>query len=239
MVSEYGQFCPIAKASELLGERWTILILRELLLGTHRYSAFQRTLSRISPSLLTKRLKQLEQAGIIVRKLQPGRKSFDYFLTPAGKELAPVVENLAIWGMRWARGRLRDDELDVEFLMWDIQRRIQVNSLPDGETVFCFIFDDLNQYKNWWLVIHDDDVDVCTENPGKDVDLYIRTTLRNLVEIWEGDIEIKVAQRKQLLKTQGNKQLAKTMPDWLGINPYADIRPGDPNMMKVVADDDL
>jgi DNA-binding HxlR family transcriptional regulator len=236
-MSEYGQFCPIAKASELLGERWTILILRELLLGTHRYSEFQRALSRISPSLLTKRLKQLEQAGIIVRKLQSGRKGYDYFLTPAGKELSPVIENLAIWGMRWARGQLRDDELDVEFLMWDIQRRIQVNMLPDGETVFCFIFDDLKKHKNWWLVVYDDDVDVCTENPGKDVDLYIKTTLRNLVEVWEGDIEIKMAQRKQLLKTQGNKQLASTMPNWLGINPYADIRPGDPKMLKVAADD--
>jgi DNA-binding HxlR family transcriptional regulator len=236
-MSEYGQFCPIAKASELLGERWTILILRELLLGTHRYSEFQRTLSRISPSLLIKRLKQLEQSGIIVRKSQPGRKGYNYFLTPAGKELSPVIENLAMWGMRWARGQLRDDELDVEFLMWDIQRRIQVNMLPDGETVFCFIFDDLKKFKNWWLVVHDDDVDVCTENPGKDVDLYIRTTLRNLVEVWEGDIEIKMAQRKQLLNTQGNRQLGRTMPDWLGINPYADIRPGDPKMMKVAADD--
>lgn len=236
-MTEYGQFCPIAKASELLGERWTILILRELLLGTHRYSAFQRTLSRISPSLLTKRLKQLEQAGIIVRKLQPGRKGYGYFLTPAGKELSPVIESLAIWGMRWARGQLRDDELDVEFLMWDIQRRIQVNMLPDGETVFCFIFDDVKKLKNWWLVVHDDEVDVCTENPGKDVDLYIRTTLRSLVEVWEGDIEIKKAQRKQQMKTQGNKQLARTMPDWLGINPYSDIRPGDPRMMKVPAGD--
>ena len=135
-MSDYGQFCPIAKASELIGERWTILILRELLLGTHRYSEFQRTLSRISPSLLTKRLKQLEQAGIIVRKSQPGKKGYHYFLTPAGKELSPVIEHLAMWGMRWARGQLRDEELDVEFLMWDIQRRIQFNMLPDGETVF-------------------------------------------------------------------------------------------------------
>ena len=110
-----------------------------------------------------------------------------------------------MWGMRWARGQLRDEELDVEFLMWDIQRRIQLNMLPDGGTVFCFIFDDLKKFKNWWLVVHDDDIDVCTENPGKDVDLYIRTTLRNLVEVWEGDVEIKTAQRKQLLKTQGNK----------------------------------
>lgn len=148
-MTDYGQFCPVAKATELLGERWMILVLRELLLGSHRYSEFQRALSRISPSLLTKRLKQLEAAGIIIRKAQHNRKGYDYFLTPAGKELAPIVKHLATWGMRWARGQLNDDELDVEFLMWDIQRRLQTDMLPDGETVFCFIFDDLSKFKNW------------------------------------------------------------------------------------------
>jgi DNA-binding HxlR family transcriptional regulator len=236
-LSDYGQFCPVAKATELLGEKWMLLILRELLLGTHRYNEFQRALSRISPSLLIKRLKQLESAGIIVRKAQQGRKGHEYFLTPAGKELAPIVENLATWGMRWARGQLDDDELDVEFLMWDIQRRLQTNMLPDGETILCFIFDGLTTFKNWWLVIRNGEVDLCTENPGIDVDLYITTTLRNLVEIWKGDIEIKQAQRKELIKTQGNTQLAKTMPDWLGICLYADIRPGDPAMMRIAADE--
>ena len=177
-MTSYGQFCPVAKASELLGERWMLLILRELLLGTHRYSEFQRALSRISPSVLTKRLKQLESAGIIVRKTQPGRKGNDCFLTPAGKELAPIVEHLAVWGMRWARGQLTDDELDVDFLMWDIQRRLDLDKLPDGETVFCFIFEDLSKFKSWWLIVSDGEVDLCTENPGKNVDLYINTTLR-------------------------------------------------------------
>lgn len=238
-MTDYGQFCPVAKATELLGERWMILVLRELLLGSHRYSEFQRALSRISPSLLTKRLKQLEAAGIIVRKAQQNRKGYDYFLTPAGKELAPLVAHLATWGMRWARGQLNDDELDVEFLMWDIQRRLQTDMLPDGETVLCFIFDGLSKFKNWWLVINNGEVDLCIENPGKDVDLYISTTLRNLVEIWEGDIEIKVAQRKKLLKTHGDARLAKTMPDWLGICLYADVRPGDPAMMTVAAKDQI
>ena len=236
-MTDYGQFCPVAKASELLGERWVLLILRELLLGTHRYSDFQRALSRISPSVLSKRLKQLEHAGIIVRKAQTGRKSHDYFLTPAGKELASIVEHLATWGMRWARGQLSEDELDVEFLMWDIQRRLQTDKLPDGETILCFIFDDLTRFKNWWLVVRDGEVDLCTENPGNDVDLYISTTLSSLVQVWQGDIDIKLAQRKKLLKAHGNTQLAKTMSDWLGICLYADIRPGDPALMRVAAPD--
>ena len=234
-MTDYGQFCPVAKATEVLGERWMLLVLRELMLGTHRFSEFQRALSRISLSLLTKRLKELEHAGIIVRKSQLNRRGFEYYLTPAGKELARIVQHLASWGMRWARGQLNDDELDVEFLMWDIQRRLQLDKLPDGETILCFIFDDLTKFKNWWLVVRDGRVDLCTENPGKDVDLYVSTTLRNLVEVWEGDVEIKMAQRKKLIKTQGNAQLSKNMSEWLGICLYADQRPGDPEMMKIAA----
>lgn len=236
-MSDYGQFCPVAKATELLGEKWTLLILRELFLGSHRYNEFQRALSRISPTLLTKRLKQLEAAGIIVRKTQQGRRGHEYFLTPAGKELKPIVAHLATWGMRWARGQLSDDELDVEFLMWDIQRRLNTKMLPAGETVICFIFDGLTTFKSWWLIVHDDEVDLCTQNPGKDVDLYIRTTLRDLVEIWNGDIEIKTALQKELIKPQGNTQLTRTLPEWLGICLYADIRPGDPAMMKIADED--
>ena len=236
-LSDYGQFCPVAKATELLGEKWMLLILRELLLGTHRYNDFQRALSRISPSLLTKRLKQLAAAGVIVRKAQQGRKGYEYFLTPAGKELAPIVEHLATWGMRWARGQLSDDELDVEFLMWDIQRRLNTDMLPDGETILCFMFEELPSLNNWWLVVHNDEVDVCTEYPGKDVDLYIWTSLRNLVQIWSGDIEIKQAIRNEIIKTQGNSQLAKTLPGWLGICLYADVNRGDSAMMKESADD--
>ena len=130
-----------------------------------------------------------------------------------------------------------EEELDVEFLMWDIQRRLQTDQLPGGETVLCFIFDGLTRFNNWWLVVRDGEVDLCTENPGKDVDLYIRTTLRDLVEIWKGDIEIKAALREGLLKTQGNTALVKTLPAWLGICLYADIRPGDPVMMKVAVED--
>jgi DNA-binding HxlR family transcriptional regulator len=234
---DYGQFCPIAKATELLGERWMLLILRELFLGSHRYSEFQRGLSRISPSLLTKRLKQLEEAGIVVRKTQQDRKGHEYFLTPAGKELKPLIECLAVWGMRWARGQLRDEELDVEFLMWDVQRRVQIDKLPDGETVFCFIFSDIERYNNWWLIVRDSNIDLCTENPGLDVDLYIRSSLRTLVEVWEGDLALQTALNTEQIGTQGNEQLAKTMMAWFGINPFADVRPGDPALTKVAAEE--
>jgi DNA-binding HxlR family transcriptional regulator len=236
-LSQYGQFCPVAKVTELLGEKWMLLILRELLLGSSRYNEFQRALSRISPTLLTKRLKQLESAGIILRKKQQGRKGYEYLLTPVGRELSPIVVHMATWGMRWARGQLDEDELDVEFLMWDIHRRLQMDMLPDGETVMCFIFEGLSKFSSWWLIINESEVDLCTENPGKDVDLYVRTALPDLIAIWNGDIEIKTALRKQLLKPQGNSQLVKTMPRWLGVCLYADVRPGDPSLMKIAEDE--
>jgi DNA-binding HxlR family transcriptional regulator len=234
---DYGQFCPVAKATELIGERWTILIIRELVLGTHRFNDFQRALSRISPALLTKRLKDLEKAGIIVKKTQQGRRGFQYFLTPAGRQLSPIIEHLATWGMRWARGQLTDEELDVEFLMWEVQRRLDTEALPDGETVLCFIFEELTQFKSWWIVINGDDVDLCTKNPGKDVDLYISSTVRTMVEVWEGEVGLQTARRKNLLKANGNAQLVKTLPEWFGICLYADVKRGDPALTRVAAED--
>ena len=224
-MADYGQFCPVAKASELISERWTLLILRELMLGTHRFNDFQRALSRISPTLLTKRLGQLKAAGLLVKKPQKGRKGYEYFLTPAGRELAPLIEHLASWGMRWAGGQLDDEELDVEFLMWDIRRRLQLDALPDGETVICFIFDELEKYKYWWLIVFDGNVDLCTENPGKDVDIYLKASVRTMVEVWKGDLGIRNALRDQRITTQGSRQLTKSLPDWLGICLYAHIKP--------------
>ncbi len=226
-MAEYGQFCPVAKATDIIGERWTVLILRELLLGTTRYIDFQRGLSRISPTLLSKRLKALEEKGLIVRKRSPGQKNHEYFLTACGRELEPIIEHLAVWGMRWARGQMTDSELDVEFLMWDLQRRLQTDRLPDGETVLCFTFDELKQFKTWWLVACGEEVDLCTENPGKDIDLYVNTRVRDLVEVWSGDLDLKKALRDKLVRTHGNTHLARTMPAWLGICLYADIRPAE------------
>lgn len=238
-MADYGQFCPVAKAAELIGERWTLLILRELVLGTHRFNDFQRALSRISPSLLVKRLKELENAGIVIKKSRQGRRGYEYFLTSAGRQLSPVIEHLATWGMRWARGQLTDDELDVDFLMWELQRRLDTEALPDGETVLCFIFEELTQFKSWWIVVDENGVDLCTKNPGKDVDLYISSTVRTMVEIWEGDLGLKTALRKQLVKTNGNRQLARTLPQWFGICLYAGVKRGDPQLTRVISGDPI
>jgi DNA-binding HxlR family transcriptional regulator len=226
-MAEYGQFCPVAKATDIIGERWTVLILRELLLGTTRYNDFQRGLSRISPTLLSKRLKTLEVKGLVVRKRPSGSRNYEYHLTACGRELEPLIEHLAVWGMRWARGQMTDTELDVEFLMWDLQRRLQTDRLPDGETVLCFVFEELERFKTWWLVASTEGVDLCSEDPGKEVGLYISTQVRDLAAVWRGDVPLQTARRDKRIRTHGNAHLARTMPDWLGICLYADVAPAE------------
>jgi len=232
----YGQFCPIAKATELIGEKWTLLVLRELLLGTTRFNDFQRAMSRMSPTLLAKRLRHLEECGIIVRKKISGQRGYEYRLTAAGKELGPLVEVLAVWGMRWARGQLTNDELDVEFLMREMQRRLQIEHLPDGETTICLTFNELTKHKSWWLLVDGDVVDLCTEDPGKDVDLYIDSSVRAMVEVWEGDIEMRAALRNGSVKAHGLRHLVRTMPEWFGVCLYKHVRRGDPELMRQVAE---
>ena len=232
----YGQFCPVAKATEVIGEKWTLLLLRELLLGTTRFNEFQRALSRMSPTLLAKRLRRLEECGIVIRKKLSGQKGYEYRLTAAGKELAPLIETLAVWGMRWARDQLTDDELDVEFLMRELQRRLQTEYLPDGETVICLTFDELTQHKTWWLIVDDEGVDLCTEDPGKDVDLYLNSSVRTLVEVWEGDADVRTALHNESIKAHGSRHLIRTLPHWFGVCLYKDVERGDPELMREIAE---
>ena len=123
---------------------------------------------------------------------------------------------------------MTDSELDVEFLMWDLQRRLQTDQLPGGETVLCFVFDEQERFKTWWLVACQDGVDLCSENPGKEVDLYINTTGRDLAGIWRGDVSIATALRQKIIRTHGNVGLARSIQNWLGICLYADIEPASP-----------
>jgi DNA-binding HxlR family transcriptional regulator len=227
MSIRYGQFCPIAKASEILGERWTILIVRELLIGSTRFTELQRALSQISPTLLTKRLNQLQDAGLLVRKKMPGQRRSEYYLTPAGRELMPVVLGLGEWGMKWARGQMSDDELDVELLMHDFSRRIDEKQLPGGRTVIKFTFTGLTQFAHWWIVLEPNgERELCVNNPGKEVDVELCSDVRTMTEIWAGDREIRMAKNDGRLKMSGNPVLVRTVASWLRIGMFAGVRPG-------------
>ncbi|MBI2515459.1 MAG: transcriptional regulator [Opitutae bacterium] len=222
----YGQLCPIAKAAEVLGERWTILIIRELLLDNSRYSGLQRALSKISPTLLTKRLNQLQACGLVVRQTVPGQRRAEYHLTPAGRELGPVVIGLGQWGMRWARGQMGDSELDVQMLMVDFSRRIDRAQLPGGRVVIEFNFTGLPKFARWWIVVEaDGERELCVDHPGHASDVQIRADLRTVAEIWIGDTDIQAARRDGRLRLSGEPALLRSLPIWLRPGALAHVRP--------------
>jgi DNA-binding HxlR family transcriptional regulator len=222
---EYGQFCPIAKALEILGERWTLLIVRELLMGATRFNEMQRGLNQISPSILTSRLNDLANAGIVIRKKIPGQRGYEYFLTEMGKDLYPVVSNLGEWGMRWARGKMDDSDIDLELLMLYLQRSVLADKLPGNETVIRFKFTDVDKFSDWWLVATDNNVDVCIRDPGKDVDIYFTTGLRTMIEVWMGDIPYRSAIKDGSMKVVGPSALTRDLTSWLSLSVFAGIPP--------------
>ncbi len=219
---QYGQFCPIAKATELLGDRWTLLIVRELLMGGRRFNALQRGLGTISPALLTSRLKTLTENGLIVKRKIPGQKTYEYFPTSACEELTPVLKGLGDWGMRWAKEHLVDDDYDVELLMLYLERTIATEKLPGDETTLRFEFEDMRKDRIWWLVVQRDAVDVCVKDPGRDVDLYFTTTVRAMTDCWLGHRSYKEAIREGDVKIVGSADLTRTVNSWLRCVDYAE-----------------
>jgi len=219
----YGQFCPIAKASEVLGERWTNLIVRELLAGSHTFIDVRKGIPLISPSLLSSRLKSLERSGIVERKVSDD--GITYHLTQAGQELKPIIMQLGVWGQRWVRSNLDRDDLDPSLLMWDIHRTMDATYFTRPRTVLKFEFAEYtSKFRLWWLVVSHGDVDVCLRDPGYEVDLHIMTSLRTMTAIWMGDMGLGHALRNKLLKVHGSTDLKNGMPKWLRTNYYANIK---------------
>jgi len=224
----YGQFCPIAKASEVLGERWTNLIIRELGNGSENFNDLRKGLPLISPSLLSTRLKSLERVGIVQRRETP--RNISYSLTRAGKELFPIILKLGEWGHRWVRSDMSHDDLDPSLLMWDVHRNIDIeyfNNLNGGQRqVLLFEFTDYQtRYHRWWLVIETGEVDVCLKDPGFEVDLRIVTDAKTLAHYWMGNISMSRMKREHRIKLDGSNQLKTDITNWLGRNYYADVKP--------------
>ena len=220
---EYGQFCPIAKATEIIGEKWTILIIRELLMGGTRFNEFQRGLSLISPTILTKRLNTLVDHGLVIKKKIPGQQGYEYFPTQTCKELLPVVKSLGDWGMRWAREHIVDTDYDVELLMLYLQRSVQKDKLIGNETVIHFKFTDIKEPSDWWLVATPEDVDVCNKDPGREVDVYFTSTVRTMIDIWMGDLPYRKAISQDMLKAVGPSALTRNFFTWIKPSLFADL----------------
>ena len=217
----YGQFCPVAKAMEVLDERWTLLVVRELLSGSSRFNELRRGVPKMSPALLSKRLHSLERAGVIRRTESDGRTS--YTLTESGRELGDVVDALAVWGVRWI-GDLGDEDLDPHLLLWDMRRKVPVEAWPRRRTVLAFEFDDAAvKARRWWMIVADGDVDVCDDDPGFDVAATLTTGLRTLTRLWRGDLAWPDALRAGLAQVQGPEEVRRAVPTWVGQSTFAAV----------------
>ncbi|HWO11338.1 MAG TPA: helix-turn-helix domain-containing protein [Polyangiaceae bacterium] len=222
----YGQFCPVSQALELVGERWTLLIIRELLCGNYRFGEIKYGLPLISRSVLSQRLKALEAAGLVERHGRPEGAGFQYRLTAAGRELEPVVTGLGEWGKRWVQRQLRSDELDPILLMWDIRRRLDVERLPAEPTLVMFWFRDLPASRSrYWLSIERPEVEMCLTAPGAEPRLTVETKLRTMVEVWMGLRSADDAFSSGAIELAGEPRLTRAFPSWLLLNVLADVRP--------------
>ena len=220
----YGQFCPVAQALEVVGERWSLLIIRELLCSDYRFSELMHGVPLISRNLLTQRLRSLEQAGLIERRTRTSGSGFQYTLTRAGRELEPVVMGLGIWGKRWVKHQLEAEHLDPVLMMWDMRRRLDPERLPREPTTVMFWFRDMPAKRSrYWLMVERPEVELCLTNPGFDVDLTVETKLRTLVEVWMGKRNPSEAVRTGAIELEGTSSLRRAFPSWLLLSSFASV----------------
>lgn len=221
----YGQFCPVSRAAEILAERWTPLVVRELLCGSRRFNDLRRGVPRMSTALLSRRLKDLEHAGIVERRRSDSDRSSEYHLTEAGRELFPLVEGMGLWAQRWVRDDLtRDENLDPVLLMWDIRRTVTGDGMPEGRRfVVGFELAGVPSKRGrYWLVFDDGEVDLCQKDPGFEVDLWVSAHVRTLTQIWLGHLSLENALREDMLRLEGSQQDAKAFRSWFALSLFAE-----------------
>ena len=221
MPKTYGQYCPLAITAELLCQRWTLLVISRLLDGCTRFTEIHRGLPQISPSLLSKRLRELQKAGLVeIRKSGRGAGS-EYRPTEATRELEPVIESLGVWGQRWARD-MTDEDLDPAFLVWSMHLRMETSAMPPGRTVIEFEFSGAPpDSRQFWLVNRDGAVEMCLKDPELDVDLLVRSRLRVFVEAWRGFRDLRQEIAAKRIRLYGPRELCDQFPDWLQLSMFA------------------
>ncbi|HKQ94050.1 MAG TPA: helix-turn-helix domain-containing protein [Aestuariivirgaceae bacterium] len=220
--SGYSQFCPVAMAAEIVCARWTALVLRELIAGSRRFNDIKRGVPRMSPSLLSKRLKELEAAGIVEGRRAEGATVTEYHLTEAGEDLKSVIMPLGTWGQRWVETQLSLRNLDPSLLMWDMRRNLKPVPIPDRRCTIQFEYPELPSAKRrWWLVVEAGGTDLCLVDPGYDIDLHVRCPLKSMTAIWMGHASVKGEIEAGRLELIGERTLAQSMQTWLGLSPFA------------------
>jgi len=217
----YGQFCPVSMASEILCSRWTTLLLRELLCGSTRFNDLRRGVPKMSPTLLSKRLKELQAAGVVVAA-PSANGTIEYSLSEAGEDLRPLIIGLGTWAQRWMESRLSLRNLDPSLLMWDMRRRVNLSQMPRRKCMIQFLYPELPLSKqSWWLVSDKGNVDLCNFDPGYELDLLVTTSLRTMTSIWMGLTTVKEEAIKGRLSLDGDPVLARNMQQWLGLSMFA------------------
>ncbi len=210
----YAQYCPIVRAVEVLGDRWTLLIVRDMLIGATRFNELSRGLPGLSRALLSRRLRQLVNAGLVTRTAD------GYALTRAGADLRPLVFGLADWGARYAFGDPQPEELDPELLMWWMHGRIDTSALSKRAVIQIDIAD---RRRTFWLVLEPGDASVCYTDPGFDIDAVLAADLPTLYRMWEGEIEFRQALRAGAIDLTGARWIVRGFPEWLQLSPVAPI----------------
>ncbi|HZH52687.1 MAG TPA: helix-turn-helix domain-containing protein [Microvirga sp.] len=216
----YGQFCSMARAHEVLGGRWTLLVVRELLCGSRRFNDIRRGIPRVSRTMLSERLQELMLAGIVTRV--GGGHGPEYELTEAGRELAVLVGAMATWGQRWLPRRPTEEDLDLEPVLVDMARRVRADALPKDPFVVRFEIEGQRQPR--FMLLRAGEVSLCRQNPGFREALCVRTPLSALVAWWRGDAEFVQAQRIGL-RIKGPRAVAQAFPDWFQRYPFAHVTP--------------
>ena len=225
-MSDYGQFCTVARGAEVLGELWTPLVVREILCGGRRFNDIRRGVPRMSQTLLVKRLRKLEEARVIERRR--GAEGWEYHPTQAGEELRPIVVAMGHWGARWIGSRLKREQLDAGFLMWDIRRFARLETFPkERRTVIHFRFRDARAgERDWWLVVANGTADLCRDDPGHELDVIVESTVRALTEIWTGDSVPEAQMKAGHLRVTGGARGGAAIWRWLGRSMFAASRRG-------------
>lgn len=221
-MTNYGQFCAIARALDLLGERWTLLIVRELLCGSRRFTEIQRGVPRISRTMLSARLRELVDAGVLVKAKSGEGPAYD--LTAAGRELAATVQALGTWGQRWIPRELPDDELDTDLLVWDMRRRVQAEALPDVPVLVRIVASSGGTDGVRFLLLRRSEVSLCETNPGFPVELELRGPLRTLIGWWRGDLSLAQA-RSAGMVVEGRRNWVRAFPRWFQRYAFAEVEP--------------
>lgn len=226
MKSGFGQFCPVATACEIFAERWTPIILRELLAGSHRFNEIHRCIPLMSRALLASRLRDLEEAGVITSSRGGKGRGGEYQLTESGMEFRAALDALGTWGQRWA-ARFRPGNLDAGLLMWNIRRRIALDRLPERRVLAHFDFTGVPATyrgpKKFWLVLERSAVDVCLHDPGFEVDLYVEADLGAMAKVWLGDMTFAAAVRAKKIRLTGMPALVRQFPSWLLLSHFAKV----------------